>query len=292
VSRSAFALDLGGSHVTAAEIVVEDGVARVEHRRSADVDPHGSAEAILEVVAGVMSGVTSDAVPWRLAVPGPFDLVEGVGRYRDVGKFESLYGVDVRAGLGARLAPGSVLRFANDADAYGIGEWAFGAGRRVPRMICITLGTGVGSGFVVEGNPVDDGPDVPRDGEAHFIEIDGRPIEETVSTRAIVERYRRATGATATVREIASRVRAGQAAAADALRGPMEALGAALHPWAERFAPEILVVGGGMSAAWDVIGEPITRSFAYPAAEVVPGSLGEDAPLLGGASLELEHAAS
>jgi glucokinase len=291
VSRSAFALDLGGSHVTAAEIAVEAGVARVEHRQSADVDPHGSAEAILDVVAGVMRGVTAESVPWRLAVPGPFDLERGIGQYRDVGKFESLYGVDVRAGLGDRLAPGSLLRFANDADAYGIGEWAFGAGRRAPRIICITLGTGVGSGFVVEGEAVDDGPEVPRDGEAHFIEIDGRPIEETVSTRAIVERYRRATGATSTVREIAGRAREGESAAADALRGPMEALGAALHPWAERFRPEILVVGGGMSAAWDVIGEPITRSFAYPAAEVVPGSLGEDAPLLGAASLELEHSA-
>lgn len=290
MSRSAFAVDLGGSHVTAAEIVVEAGAARVEHRRSATVDPHGTADAILDAVAGVMTGVTAAAVAWRLAVPGPFDLEGGIGRYRDVGKFDALDGVDVRAGLETRIA-GGALRFVNDADAYGIGEWAFGAGRRAARMICITLGTGVGSGFVVAGDPVDDGPDVPRDGEAHFIEVDGRPIEETVSTRAIVERYRRATGETATVREIADRVRAGEAAATDALCGPMEALGTALHPWAERFAPEVLVVGGGMSAAWDVIGEPITRSFAYPAARVVPGSLGEDAPLLGAASLELEHAA-
>jgi glucokinase len=292
VSRTAFALDLGGSHVTAAEISVEDGVARVENRHSADVDPHGSAAAILDVVAGAMRAVTADAQPWHLAVPGPFDLVHGIGRYRDVGKFEALLDVDVRAGLAERLAPGTALRFVNDADAYGIGEWAFGAGRRVPRMICITLGTGVGSGWVVEGEPIDDGPDVPRDGEAHFIEVDGRPIEETVSTRAILARFRAATGETSTVRAIADRARAGDAAAADAIRGPMEALGAALHPWAVRFAPEVLVVGGGMAGAWDLIGEPITRSLAYPAAEVVPGSLGDDAPLLGGASLELEHVAS
>ncbi|MGN6326724.1 ROK family protein [Pseudolysinimonas sp.] len=291
MSASAFTVDLGGSHVTAAEIVVDGERARVERRRSAVIDPHGSADAILDAVAGVMTGVTRYPVAWRLAVPGPFDLAEGIGRYRDVGKFEALDGVDIRAGLSARLAAGTTLRFANDADAYGVGEWAFGAGRRASRMICITLGTGVGSGWIVAGEPADDGPEVPRDGEAHFIEVDGRPIEETVSTRAIVERYRRASGSTATVREIAERTRAGDADAADALRGPMEALGAALRPWAERFRPDVLVVGGGMSAAWDLIGEPLTRSLGRPSVEVVPGALGEEAPLLGGASLELEHAA-
>ncbi len=287
---TAYAVDLGGSHVTAAEIVVDGGSARVARRTSAAIDPHGTAESILDVVAGAMRAVTTEAVPWRLAVPGPFDLERGIARYRDVGKFDDLDGVDVHAALASRLAPGSSFRFANDADAYGIGEWAFGAGRRARRMICITLGTGVGSGFVVDGDPVDDGPDVPRDGEAHFIEVDGRPIEETVSTRAVLDRYRRATGAASTVREIADRARGGEAVAADAIRIPMEALGAALHPWAERFAPDILVVGGGMAAAWDLVGEPLARSLAYPHAEVVPGALGDDAPLLGGASLELEHA--
>ena len=96
------------------------------------------------------------------AVPGPFDYDAGIGRYRDVGKYEALNGVDVRAGLTERLpSPPARITFLNDAQAFGLGEWLTGAGRPYTRVLAITLGTGVGSAFVDDGTVVTTGDRVP-----------------------------------------------------------------------------------------------------------------------------------
>ena len=90
----------------------------------------------------------------------------------------------------AALRPSpSAVRFLNDADAFGVGEYAVGAARGHDRAVCITLGTGVGSAFLDRGRPVNSGPTVPPDGSIHLVVHDGRPIEETVSRRAIRTAY-------------------------------------------------------------------------------------------------------
>ncbi len=78
-------------------------------------------------------------------MPGPFDYPTGVGRFAGVGKFESLAGVDVGAGLRERLTGRAErLCFLNDADAFAIGEYRAGAARGHQRVVCLTLGTGWG----------------------------------------------------------------------------------------------------------------------------------------------------
>ena len=147
-------------------------------------------------------------------MPGPFDAEAGVGTFAGVDKFQALAGVDLRGALADRLgvAPGAV-RFVNDAVAYGIGEWAGGAGAHVDRMVCVTLGTGVGSSFLRAGVAVDSGPDVPDHGEVHRLTIDGRPLEETVSSAALRRADREQSGASRTVEQLCAAARAGEPAA-------------------------------------------------------------------------------
>lgn len=119
-----------------------------------------------------------------MALPGPFDYESGLALFRDVGKFDALYGVNVRTELSRRMRPApGALRFLNDADAFGIGEFVAGATAGHERAVCVTLGSGVGSAFLDHGEPVNDGPDVPPDGSAHLLSYEGRPLEETVSRR-------------------------------------------------------------------------------------------------------------
>src|SRR4029078_2642228 len=129
--------------------------------------------------------------PLGVAIPGPFDYAKGVGRYEGVAKFESLTGLDLGAALRAAL-PGRAERiaFVNDADAFVLGEWTWGAAAGHRRVAGITLGTGVGSGVVDEGRVVVDVPLVPPDGSVHLLSIDGLPLEESVSRRAMLRRAR------------------------------------------------------------------------------------------------------
>ena len=178
-----------------------------------------------------------------MAVPGPFDYARGIGLFRDVGKFDSLYGVDVRRGLLTRIRPRpSAVRFLNDADAFGVGEYAAGAARGHDRAVCITLGTGVGSAFLDRGRPVNSGPTVPPDGSIHLVVHDGRPLEETVSRRAIRTAYAAAAAGASgdlapDVHAIAERSRQGDDLAQRVLADAFGGLGAALAPLIQRFGP-------------------------------------------------------
>ncbi|MER5442127.1 ROK family protein [Streptomyces sp. NPDC002790] len=284
-------LEIGGTHVTAAMVDLSAGAVRGDPVRQS-LSPQGSAGDILGSVVQAASRLGAPpSAAWGVAVPGPFDYETGVALFEGVGKFEALYGTDVGAALRARIRPTpATLRFINDADAFGLGEYACGAAAGHTRAICLTLGSGVGSAFLADGVPVNEGPRVPPEGSAHRLTFDGRPLEETVSRRAIRAAYARAAdghqGGVPDVRGIASRARAGDAVADSVLDHAFRALGVATAPWVTRFAATVLVVGGSIAGSWDLIAAPLRDGLAdggAPGLRVAPARLPDTASLLGAA---------
>ncbi|MCW2543532.1 MAG: glkA2 [Frankiales bacterium] len=255
-------LEVGGTHVCAA-VVDPDRREVLTHERD-DLDSNGSRDDLLDVLRGAAARLP---VPVSaVALPGPFDYAAGVALYEGVGTFDALRGVDLRLALGL---PDVV--FLNDADAF-----ALGVAPATGRCVVITLGTGVGSGWVADGRLVTSGCDVPPEGSAHLLTYDGRHLEETVSRRAIRAAY----GQDGTdVREIAERARSGEQRANDVLEHAMRALGQTLGPWLAAFRADEVVIGGSISRSWDLLGPwfeaaAVTRSRAVVA---------DDAALLGAA---------
>ena len=266
-------MDVGGSHVTAALV---DGE-RVIQRADADVNPHGSADEILGAIAGAGLEVGPQA-GWTLAFPGPFDYARGIGTFEGVGKFGSIAGLDLRKELGARL--NAEVRFVDDADAYIMGEWAAGAALGHERVIGVTLGTGVGAAFLVDGHPQAGGPGVPAGGNLYPHSYLGRPIEDTVSTRALLTSY----GADGvSVREVFERARAGEASALSVVNGTMEHLGRFVAPFIVDFGATVFVVGGSISQSWDLIEPALRRGLGDTDVALAHSELLADAPLLGAA---------
>jgi glucokinase len=278
VSAPTPVLDIGGTHVAGA--LIAEGVIVRKHVRPLDA-AGSSAAVVAELRACALELGAETGSSWSVALPGPFDYAHGRGTFDGVGKFAGLAGVELRAPLAAALAtePGRI-RFVNDADAYALGEWA--AAGRAGRLCCVTLGTGVGSGFVEGGRVLDDDPRIPPAGEAHRLTWRGEPLEDRVSRRAIIRAY----GDPASdVREIAERARAGDGAAQRVLAEAMAVLGEVLAPWVRSFAPDRLVVGGAIARSWDLIGPPLARALAAHAAPIppAPALLQDDAPLIGAA---------
>lgn len=274
-------LDVGGTHATAAHISSRTWRV-VGTPRRADIDAHAAADTILDAIAAPARG-TKEPV-WAIAMPDPFDYDRGIGRFHGVGKFESLAGVDMRAGLAERLgAAPEDLHFCNDADAFTVGEWLVGAGRGADRVVGLTLGTGVGSGWVDGGRVID--PGVPRGGRAHQLQINGGPLEDSMSRRAIRRAYAGATGGRdSDVREIADRARAGEPAAVEVLGHALRSLGRALAGPIHGFGADVIVVGGSMSGSWELF-EPWFREGAGDIG-VPPVRIATDAdiaPLIGAA---------
>ncbi|WP_367123878.1 ROK family protein [Streptomyces phytohabitans] len=290
-------LDVGGTHVTAA--LVDPGTDRPVPGTvvRAFLDAHAAADAVLDALAAAALALPAGHGPyWGVAMPGPFDYATGTGRFAGIGKFESLSGVDVGAGLRTRLADRCArLRFVNDADAFALGEYAAGAAAGHDRVVCLTLGTGVGSSFLAAGRPVHTGPLVPPDGHVHRLTVDGGPLEDTVSRRGLRARYARlaATGTDGAdgrdapdVREVAVRARKGDAAAAGTFRYAFDALGRALAPWTGRFAATAVVVGGSVARSWDLVHPALVAGLAAadgPDVPVLAARRPEEAPLVGAA---------
>jgi len=287
-------LEVGGTHVSAALIDVADWSILAETLSRRSLDGQASARELLDAFVGAARTLDVGArARWGVAMPGPFDYERGIALFEDVGKFDSLRGVDVRAALCAGILPQPAsVSFLNDADAFVLGEWLHGAATGYRRCAAVTLGTGVGSGFLADGEIVGSGPEVPPDGRAHRLTLDGVPLEDRVSRRAIRAAYRDATGdAESDVREIAERARAGDPAARQVIDTAMTLLGAALAPYLQRFGAEVVVIGGSMSASWDLFG-PAFSAQLHPPIAVAVAEDREHAPLLGAARYALTSSPS
>jgi len=264
-------LEIGGSHVTAAVVDAVEGTF-VQQGYSKPLRPSGSAQDILGAILACGGKLPAErGEHWGVATPGPFDYEGGVALFTGVGKFDALRGVDVGSALVAGLPgpPGSVT-FLNDAEAFLLGEATFGAARGYRRCIGLTLGTGIGSAFMADGAFHRTGPDVPDEARVDLLEIAGRPLEETVSARAIEAAYRtRTRGRKISTADIAERARRGEVLAGEVLRAAFDNLGRALSPWLERFGATVLVVGGSMTGSWDLIEPALLEGIRLGAGRAV-----------------------
>lgn len=266
------AFDVGGTHVTSALVETESWQVVDGTSTRVPLETNGSAHVILDAIAGCGTRMVAAhrdrfeiASVWGCAMPGPFDYANGIGHFEGVAKFESLNGYDVREGLLSRMAPvAQAITFINDADAFAVGEWVSGAVVGRNRVAGITLGTGVGSAFVANGRVVDSGGDVPPFGEVHLLEIDGAPLEDACSRRAMMRLYAQAAGlndADVDVAHIAELARAGDESAAHAIREPLTRLGRALAPWMLSFGTQAFVVGGSIARSWDLVQPPLVAGL-------------------------------
>ncbi|MEV5981822.1 ROK family protein [Streptomyces sp. NPDC052114] len=281
-------LEIGGTHVTAA--LADPATAEVARRVRRPLDARGSAEQILGAVVRCAGELAAPAgLAWGVALPGPFDYDRGIARFRGVGKFDDLYGIDVRKVLldGIRPRPGHAV-FLNDAHAFLLGEWRSGAVRGHHRCVGITLGTGVGSAFAVGGAVRREGPGVPPQGRVDLITAGGRPLEESVSRRAILARYGVVADRALDVSDVADRARSGERRARDVLDDAFTTLGAVLAPFLREFDATSLVVGGAMAASWDLLRPALRAGLGDTPVTLRVAALGADAALVGAAA----HAAA
>jgi glucokinase len=272
-------LEVGGSHVTAA-VVAPDGW-RVEVVERIDLASQQAAEAVVGQLADAARKLPT-VEGLAIAIPGPFDYSTGVGWYQGQTKFDALYGYPLGQALRSELGLERLV-FVNDAEAFAVGEWTAGLTRDVERSVGVTVGTGIGTAFLADGHVVREGGTVPPGGELYLTEYDGRPLEDSISGRALLQRYFARTGSDEPgigVKEIADRARGGERAASESLRAGFAVLAEALAPWVDRFQVTRTVLGGSISGAYDLVHD------VFPF-EVVATADTEHAALLGAATHSL-----
>jgi glucokinase len=282
LKNSVLVCDVGGSHVSAA--VCLDGAYRLGPVVSAPYPAEQTCDAFIGFLcslgdqASAGLGAASGA---ELAVPGPFEFEAGISRMRH--KLPFLYGVDLRPKLAAHFGwqPGQV-RFLLDSAAFLLGEIGAGAARGIPRSVGITLGTGIGSAFAVDGRVVTEDPGVPPGGEIWNLPYEGGIVEDSLSTRAIQGNYQKRTGKLREVAEIAASA-ADDSAAAEVFADFGRHLGLALSMLLSRFAPQVVVLGGGIARSAHLFLPAAKSQLEDMNFLLLPSVLKDNAPLVGAA---------
>jgi glucokinase len=280
--KSVLVYDVGGSHVSAAVCL------GAEYRLGPVVSALYPAEQTCDAFVcflhslGVQASAGLAPVSGaELAFPGPFEFAAGISRMKH--KLPFLYGVDLRQALAGRFGwqPGQV-RFLHDAGAFLLGEIGAGAARGLSRAVGITLGTGIGSAFAVDGHVVTEGSGVPSGGEIWDLPYEGGILEDSLSTRAIQQAYQRRTGVLPNVGKIAAEAASNPAAAAVFTEFGHH-LGLALRMVLSEFAPQVVVLGGGISRSAHLFLPAAQSHLEDLNLRLLPSALSDQAPLVGAA---------
>jgi glucokinase len=174
-------------------------------------------------------------------------------------------------------ALGMPVKFENDADAAALGEWMWGAGQGARVSLFVTVSTGIGSGLVVDGHIYRGaGGAHPEIGHMVIEASSGPPCicgargcwESLASGPAMAawynERRSEPQQTAINAEEICRRAAAGQALAREAVLREGYYLGVGLANLINAFAPEVVVLGGGVMGSWslfeDGVREVLRRS--------------------------------
>jgi glucokinase len=293
-------VDLGGTHVRAAAV---DAEGRIGRRVKKATEVHKGGNAVLSNIFSAVQeirteGPAVDAVGF--GIPGPMDLNEGVVLSAPNIPFWKDF--PIASVFEKELAVPVFIE--NDANAAALGEHWKGAGKGFQNMVCLTLGTGIGGGIIVDGRIVHGAEGSAAEAGHMVIHPDGPEcncgsrgcLETYCSATAIEKRARAVDGlrglTTETIYRLALK---GETAARELLEEAGTYLGIGLANLVNLLNPEAIVIGGGVAGAWDILIPPAeremkVRAFKRPAERVrlLKAGLGDDAGILGAARTALE----
>ena len=306
----AIGIDIGGTKVAGA-LVDENGAIIREARVATPVsDPVALVDAVVGLVTDLRAG----------------EKVLGVGvamaGFIDHQQANVIYGTNfgwknfpLKSEIEAKLDIPVIIE--NDANAAGWAEYRFGAGQGHQHMVMLTLGTGVGGAIIVDGKMLRGGFGVA--GELGHMRVVPDGIPCGCGQRGCIESYASGTALLRTAIELVDsgnpagkrlaeiKAQAGQLTGAELYQALVEGdpgavqllrnlaswLGQAIASLSAILDPEIVVIGGGVSQAGDLLLEPVREAFRKyapaggfrPELSIVTAEFVNDAGVVGAADL-------
>ena len=308
----AVGIDIGGTFIKAA-IVQSNGTIVI--KRSIPTQSGDPVDIVFsriyELILQLLDQTKIDmgrVVGVGIGIPGIVDFATGIAY--DVPNL-GWKNISVIAPLQERLPVPIYLD--NDANVASLGEMWVGAAKGSRDVFCVTLGTGVGGGVIVDGRPLRGSHLLS--GEIGHIVVMEDGFDCRCGNKGCLETVASATG----VRRLAlhaierheetildldhldaeaifTAASQGDAVASNVIDQAVDVLGRGLGIMANLIDPEMIIVGGGMAAAGDALLEPLRTSFKKytlrslgERIRIVPAVLGNDAGVVGAAKLSFDQ---
>jgi glucokinase len=306
--RYAAGIDVGGTFVKLA-LVTEKGDLLFEDKLA--IGEKASRENILDTIKKAIVGLMAYARENNIQVdgigmgtPGVVDNGVVLGGAENLDGWENL---DLSTIFSTAF--GLPVLVENDANVMGLGESVFGAAKNCTDVLFFTVGTGIGGAMIINGQLYSGYKN--RGAElGHFViehkgidcNCGGRGcLEAYASTSALIKQYAARTGkdaATIDGRYIVDQFLSGEEHALACMNEHADYLGHGIASFINTFAPQKVVIGGGISESGQFYIDLIKKAvFNYVMpdcaryTEIVGASLGNKAGCLGAASLVFKHTA-
>ena len=291
----ALGFDIGGTKIAGARVNPRGEAVAHASRHTTPDDPEGILVALAEIFQELGGQDVLPAV--GVAVAAFLD------RDRETLFFSpniSWQNFQLKAAVETRLGVPVVLE--NDANAAGWGEFRFGAGRDVSSMIMLTIGTGVGGALVDDGRLLVGGFGMAAELGHIIIEPGGRLcgcgnygcLEQYASGTALMRDARERLGdESLTQSALTELLVEGNPHAIGALDGVARAMGRGIASLVAVTDPELIVIGGGVASAGEMLLAPLRESFLdtygawakRPVATIAMATMGNTAGVVGAADL-------
>lgn len=314
--RYRIGIDLGGTNIA---VGIVNGEGQIIHRTSVPTRAQRAGEEILEDIAQLVHTLVegagldlSEIEQIGIGVPGTANKRTGILEYANNLNFT---GISVTHWLEQRLK--RPVKFENDANAAALGESLMN-GEKVDSFLMLTLGTGVGGGVILGGKLLEGCNFAAAELGHMVIEKGGRPC--TCGRKGCLEAYASATALITLANEILEQeekpdsslyqqwmeqektvngrmifdcARTGDAIAGRIIKEYVDYLAVGVTNLVNIFQPDIVCIGGGISAAADMFLDSLTEqvlkeSYAGNATiqpKIIPAKLGNDAGIIGAAFL-------
>lgn len=256
-----YGADLGGTRIKAGKKRVgEDFLTKVTIENLTDSEGPEVFNNLFRVIGSLNGGIKPEEAKIGLAMPGDFDHSRGLLNCRRFQLREFPY-ADFFAERKYQVIP------INDAQASGMGELMFGAGKKFKDFIVVTLGTGIGGAIVLNGEllrssegrtvgiishiTVDPNGPVCRCGRRGCLEV--YTDRKSILARASAQGLK-----IADVHEINGSADAGEKAR-EIFNDVGYHLAMGLAGVVDMFSPQAIILGGGISQVGDLILNPLRR---------------------------------
>ena len=306
----AIGIDIGGTKIAGA-LVAEDGQIVREHKvPTPATNPDAIADAVIELITELSKDVEVSAA--GVAAAGFINADRSSIYYAPNLSWRN---EPFKAKLAERLDIPVFIE--NDANAAGWAEYRFGAGRGVKHMVMLTIGTGVGGAIIVDGHMLRGGFGIAAElghinmvpngvlcgcGQHGCLESYGSGSALLKAAKALADSGEAKGARLAQLRdevgeltgaEVYKAILERDLGALELLSNLGEMLGRAVASLCAVLDPELVVIGGGVSAAGDLLLNPIRESYLKhlpakgfrPELRIEAATLVNDAGVVGAADL-------
>jgi glucokinase len=304
-------VDLGGTKLLAGAVDADLDVHHRAFRRARGADQAAVLDNVVAAIDEVRNAVDGDVLGVGLGIPSLIDQDRGIAVHT---AHLPLSGVPVRDIVAERV--GLPVFLDNDANCAMLAEHRAGAARGARYALLLTLGTGIGGGIIADGRLLrgavgaagelghmtidEDGPPCPGSCPNHgclealasgtALGQQGLRVARSVPDSALGRAL--AAGQPITGALVTDLAHAGDRAARDVVALIGARLGIGIASLVNIFNPEVVVIGGGVIAAGDLLLEParqVVLQRALPPSRdlvrVVPARFGAESGMIGAALL-------